>query len=90
MSVDSAQEVRNGFVGLAISDKASIPAVNSILSQYGSIIQGRMGVPDQLDGTAVIVLLLRGTSDQVGAMTGKLGNLPGIQVKSAMLPAKKG
>ena len=39
-------------------------------------------------GQAVICLIVRGTNDQVGAMTGKLGNLPGVQVKSALVQSR--
>jgi len=33
---------------------------------------------------AVIGLLIRGDNMRVGAFTAKLGNIPGVQVKSAM------
>ncbi len=33
---------------------------------------------------AVIGLLVRGDNIRVGSFTGKLGNVPGVQVKSAM------
>ncbi|HWQ62531.1 MAG TPA: CopG family transcriptional regulator, partial [Negativicutes bacterium] len=32
----------------------------------------------------VIALIIEGTTDEVGALTGKLGNLPGVTVKSAL------
>ena len=62
--------------------------VNRILSQFGPIIRGRIGVPDRDSGLAVIGLIVEGTNEQVGAMTGRLGNLGGVTVKSA-LTAKK-
>lgn len=81
-------EERVGFVGIVIEDRAAAPEVNAILSSFGDIIRGRMGVPDQQSGDAVIGLIVRGTNDQLGALTGRLGNLPGVQVKSAMTQAK--
>lgn len=81
-------EERVGFVGIVIEDRASAPEVNGILSSFGGIIRGRMGVPDQQSGDAVIGLIVRGTNDQLGALTGRLGNLPGVQVKSAMTQGK--
>lgn len=81
-------EERVGFVGIVIEDRASAPEVNGILSSFGSIIRGRMGVPDQQSGDAVIGLIVRGTNEQLGALTGRLGNLPGVQVKSALTQAK--
>ena len=78
-----------GFVGIIIEDRTSVPTVNEILSAYTPIIRGRMGVPDHQTGEAVIGLIVKGTNEQLGAMTGRLGNLSGVQVKSALAAAKK-
>lgn len=82
-------DVRLGFVGVVVEDRRRAEDVNRILSQYGGMIRGRIGVPDQESGLAVIGLIVEGTNDQVGAMTGKLGNLTGITVKSALTAKKK-
>lgn len=75
---------RLGFVGIVVEDRPMAEDVNHILSQFGSIIRGRIGIPDPDTGLAVIGLIVEGTNDQVGALTGRLGNLPGVTVKSAM------
>lgn len=82
-------ETRLGFVGIVIEDRTSAPQVNQILSAFGEIIQGRMGLPGHDQGQAVICLIVRGTNEQLGAMTGRLGNLPGVQVKSATANKKQ-
>ena len=81
---------RMGFVGIVIEDRSSVAAVNEILSAFNPIIRGRMGVPDQSTGEAVIGLIVKGTNEQLGAMTGRLGNLKGVQVKSALAAPKTG
>lgn len=75
---------RIGFVGIVIEEAASIPAVNQYLSQYAQMITGRIGVPNRQRGINVIGLIVEGTTDHVGALTGKLGNLSGVTVKSAL------
>lgn len=75
---------RIGFVGIVIETPASIPAVNQYLSQYADMITGRIGVPNRQRGVNVIGLIVEGTTDHVGALTGKLGNLSGVTVKSAL------
>ncbi len=80
---------RMGFVGIIIEDRAAAAKVNEILSAFGSIIRGRMGVPDHETGEAVIGLIVKGTNEQLGAMTGRLGNLSGVQVKSALATKKE-
>ena len=77
-------DVRLGFVGIVIEERRQAEEVNRVLSQYGAIIRGRIGVPDRETGLAVIGIIVEGTNDQVGAMTGRLGNLSGVTVKSAM------
>jgi putative iron-only hydrogenase system regulator len=59
-------------------------AFNDTLSGYRSIIKGRMGIPFDESDMAVIALTLRGDLDTINALTGKLGNLPGITVKTAV------
>ena len=79
---------RLGFIGIIIEDRASAKAVTEILSAFGDIIRGRMGVPDHQTGDAVIGVVVKGTNEQLGAMTGRLGNLKGVQVKSALASPK--
>ena len=81
-------EERLGFVGIVIEDRERAEEVNRVLSQYGAIIRGRIGVPDKDSGLAVIGIIVEGTNEQVGAMTGRLGNLSGVTVKSAMTAKK--
>lgn len=75
---------RIGVVGIIIEDRDKAPEINSILSRYGEIIIGRMGIPHKEIGLSVISLIVQGTNDEIGAMTGKLGNIKGVQVKSAL------
>ena len=81
-------ETRLGFVGIVVQQMESAAEVNRILSQYGEIIRGRIGVPSQTEKSAVIGVIVEGDNNRIGAMTGKLGNVPGILVKSALAPAR--
>ena len=82
-------EKRLGFIGIAVDRKDSIEEVNRILTKYGNTIRGRIGVPNHENNSAVIGLITEGTNDEIGALTGKLGNLSGIIVKSALIPVRK-
>jgi putative iron-only hydrogenase system regulator len=78
-------EGRIGVIGIIITDrKTQAPAVNEILSKYGDIIVGRMGIPYHPKELNIISLIIHGSTDDVGAMTGKLGSIPGVKVKSAL------
>lgn len=75
---------RIGFVGLVLESLGESAKVNAVLSEFSDIITGRIGVPDPSHGIAVIGLLVKGTNARIGAFTGKLGNLPGVSVRSAL------
>lgn len=57
---------------------------NSIVSDYQHIVRGRMGIPFDHENMAVISLTLVGRMDEINSLTGKLGSLPGVQVKAAI------
>lgn len=75
---------RIGVVGIVITDNLVISQVNEIISDYNDIIIGRMGIPYKEKDIAVIALIVDGSTDSIGALTGKLGNLGGVNVKSAL------
>lgn len=80
---------RIGVVGIVVENpEFVVDKINSVISSYRHIIIGRMGIPRPEEQVGVISLIIEGTTDEVGALTGKLGNLPGVTVKSA-LTAKK-
>ncbi len=77
-------EKRIGVIGIVIEDLTHITEVNEILHQYANVIVGRMGVPYRERGVNVISLIVDGTTDEIGALTGKLGKMKGLSVKSAL------
>lgn len=75
---------RIGVVAIIVENSDSINKVNSILSSYSELIVGRMGVPYKEKNVKVISIIVDGTTDKIGAMTGKVGRLDGVTVKSAL------
>ncbi len=78
---------RIGFVGIILEQRQNAEEVNHLLSNYAAIICARIGLPRQDREAAVITLVVEATTDELGALTGKLGRIPGVSVKSAL--AKK-
>ncbi len=76
---------RIGIVGILVTCSESAHGINEILSEYREIVVGRIGVPYRERGLSVISLIIDGSTDQIGAMTGKLGRLKGVNVKTALL-----
>lgn len=77
-------EKRTGTVIISVEDRAQAPALNAILSKHADIILCRVGYP-RLSKNSIITILIEGTTDRIGALTGQLGRLSGIEVKSALL-----
>lgn len=75
---------RVGVIGIVIEDRHVVGHVNQILSEHAEMIIGRMGLPHQTRDISVISLIVDGTTDQVGSLTGKLGNIAQVTVKSAL------
>jgi putative iron-only hydrogenase system regulator len=78
---------RLGVIGIVVEDRQAAPQVNKILSEHAEMIIGRMGLPHREREVSVISLIVDGTTDQVGSLTGKLGNIPQVIVKSALTKA---
>ena len=77
-------EKRIGAVTILLEDTSFVSKLNNLLSDYGNIILGRQGLPVREHGIRIISLIVEGTTDEIGALTGKIGRLPGVQVKSVL------
>lgn len=76
---------RLGFVGIIIEDRnKNVGNVNEVLSEHAAIIAGRMGIPYKEKDCSVITVIVDATTDELGRLTGKLGQLEGVSVKSAL------
>lgn len=79
---------RLGVIGIVVEDRTSVSMVNEVLSEHAEIILGRMGVPYREKDVSVISLIVDADTDQIGALTGKLGAIKNIIVKSAITKAR--
>ncbi|WP_035064287.1 TM1266 family iron-only hydrogenase system putative regulator, partial [Nitratidesulfovibrio termitidis] len=68
---------RVGVEALLVSNReACADKVNAVINEFGSLVIERMGVPYLERGVGVISLIVDGTTDELGAMTGRLGAIP--------------
>jgi putative iron-only hydrogenase system regulator len=64
--------------------RESQKAFNDTVSSFKVLVKGRMGIPFDDQDMAVISITLQGELDEINALTGKLGNIPGVTVKAAV------
>ena len=74
---------RIGVIGIIVEETSSVALLNDVMSQYGHLIIGRMGIPRH-GSVNVISLIVEGNNDEIGSFTGKIGNLKGVKVRSAL------
>lgn len=82
------EDKRLGFIGVVLNDRAAAEEVNRTLGQYARVIRARIGVPDAETSAAVIGLIVEGDNQALGTLTAKLGNIAGVEVKSALAKKK--
>ena len=79
------KENKVAVIGIVVNNREETSKrVNDVLSDFGSIIVGRMGIPYREKEISVISIIVDGTNDEIGALTGKLGNIKGIKAKVAL------
>lgn len=77
--------MRIAVIGIVVEkDRSAAEDVNKALSAYGDYIVGRMGVPDKENRVYVISVIVKATNEVISALTGKLGRIENVAVKSAV------
>lgn len=75
-------ETRIALIGIIVEDTKTIDRLNNILHSYGQYIVGRMGVPYRDKEVCIISVIIDATNDVISSLSGKLGMLDGITVKT--------
>ena len=74
---------RVAVMSIIVEDVSSVEKLNQILHENGRFIIGRMGIPYRQKGGNIISIAMDAPQDAISAMSGKIGNLPGVSVKTA-------
>ena len=76
-------ETRVAIIGIIVEDRDSVESLNKILFEYGHIIIGRMGLPYRERNISIISIAVDAPQNEIAALSGKIGNLPGVSAKTA-------
>ena len=77
------KETRIAVIAIVAENRNHIDEMNHVLSAYGEYIIGRMGIPYLKKGVSLISVAVDAPNETISALTGKLGNIEGITVKTA-------
>ena len=74
---------RVAVMSVIVENGESVEKLNNLLHESGEYIIGRMGIPYRKRGINIISIALDAPQDVISALSGKIGNLPGVSVKTA-------
>ena len=83
MNETKGQETRLAIIAIVVEDSSSVGGLNALLHEYSAYIIGRMGIPYPARQVSLISVAIDAPSDAISALTGKLGRLSGVTVKTA-------
>lgn len=76
---------RIGVIGIVIKNPHDVSLqIQNILSDFSDIIIGRMGVPVKENDISTISIIVKGTNERISALSGNLGRLDNINMKTAL------
>lgn len=76
-------ETRIAVMSIIVEKDGAVDQLNDLLHDHGEWIIGRMGIPYRERGVNIISVVLDAPQDKIAALSGKIGNLPGVTAKTA-------
>lgn len=82
-------ETRIALIGIIVEEMEAVERVNQLLHLHNQYIVGRMGIPYREKGVSIISVVVDAPEDVISSLSGKLGMIEGISVKSVQTKKKK-
>lgn len=79
-------EEKVAIIGLFIHDPEAAERVNDILHKHADQVIGRMGIPYRQCGMNIMSIIIQATGDDISALSGTLGRISGVTVKTMQTP----
>ena len=75
-------ETRVAVLAIIVEDGNAVEQLNATLHESAQYIIGRMGIPYREKGISIISIAIDAPQDTIAALSGKIGNLPGVSAKT--------
>lgn len=82
MSEEKTKENRIAVVSILVADRVVSEQINTVLSEFGDWIIGRMGIPYKEKGVSILSIVMDAPVEKVNTLTGKIGKMKGVSVKA--------
>ena len=76
-------DTRVAVISIIVEDDSSTADINALLSDFSDYVIGRMGVPYKERKVRLISVAVDAPQDRIAALSGRIGSLPGVSVKTA-------
>ncbi|MBR2716077.1 MAG: iron-only hydrogenase system regulator [Ruminococcus sp.] len=74
---------RVAVMSIIVENNDTVEKLNSVLHEASDYIIGRMGIPYREKNVSVISVVIDAPQDLISALSGRIGNLDGVTVKTA-------
>lgn len=78
-----SKDTRVAVISIIVENESVTQKINEILHEYRAYIIGRMGIPYRDKGISIISVAVDAPQQEISALSGKIGRLPGISAKTA-------
>lgn len=75
-------ETRVALMGIIVENEDAVAHLNELLHGCGGYIIGRMGLPYRARGVNIISVVLDAPQDVISTLSGRIGRLEGVSVKT--------
>ncbi len=76
-------ETRIAVIGIIVENTDSVEQLNALLHEFSEFIIGRMGLPYRKKNINIMSIAVDAPMDDINSLTGKIGKLEGVSVKTA-------
>lgn len=82
------EDTRIALIGIIVEDLSATEKINLILHDCSEFIVGRMGIPYRKKNVSIISVIVDAPADQISSISGKLGMIEGVNVKTVYTKGK--
>ena len=76
-------ETRVAVMSIIVENAEAVERINALLHEYGDYVIGRMGIPYRKRKISIISVAMDAPQNVISALSGKIGGIEGVSVKTA-------
>ena len=78
-------EKKIGIIAIMVNDRNQAERINNLLAEFGEIILSRQGLHIESEKVNVISLIVNSDTNTINSLTGKIGRIKDIKVRTLQI-----